>query len=119
MANEISFNIALSASKGGAQVSGSVSGNADLAGSEMISSVQTLATSAAAISLGGCDAVQFLYLRNMDAAIAITVGLDSPITQVISVIQPGKSVLLSGTSTTLYAKSASGTPDLFVVCVET
>lgn len=120
MADEISFSVSLSGSKGGAQAAGSCSGVATLAGTEMISSVQAQSTTGAAINIGGCDQMQAVYLYNMDSAINITVGLTNgnPPTNVVSVIPPLKGVLLWAPGT-LYAASASGTPDLYVVVFET
>lgn len=119
MAGEINFSVILNASKNGLSIALPVSGSADLAGSEMIGSVQTLSTSPAAVSIGGCDQIQAIAIKNLDAAIAVTIGLDTPITQVVSVIPAGKAILLWGPPSTLYAKSASGTPDISVVAVET
>jgi len=117
--NEISWNVGLTASKGGAQAAGSSAGNADLAGAEMIASVQTLSTTEAQISIGGCDQIQVIYLYNMDDAISITVGLNNPITQLVSVIPPLKGSILWNPPATLYAKGASGTPNLYAVVIET
>jgi len=118
--SEINFSATLSASKGGAQATGSASGTADLSGTEMISSVQSTSTTGAAISYGGCDQIQALYVRNMDSSIAVTIGLTNgnPPTDVVSVLPAGKPMLLWGVGT-LYVASASGTPDIFVVAIET
>ena len=118
MANEISCSCSLSASKNGASVSGSGTKNLDLSGSEMISNVQTFGTSEAAVVLGGCDQAKKLLVKNLDAAATFTLSLDNPATQILSVIQPGDAILLSGVSTTLYGKSSSGTINVNVVCVE-
>ena len=120
MAGEISFSAALSASKGGAQAAGTASGTADLAGTEMIASVQNFTTEdSQAISVGGCDTVQALYVYNMDSTNTLTVSLNSTHTQVLSVLPPLKCALCWGVSTTLYAKAGASTVDGYIVVIET
>lgn len=118
MANEISISAGFSASKGGASVAASFSGSLDMAGTEMQAGVQNIAATTTLIDIGGCDTVEAILIKNLDAAISLTIGLDTPITQVISVIKPGKGVLLTGTPTTLYAKAASSTVDAFIGVAE-
>ena len=120
MANEITLSASLAASKGGASVSGSGSTTLSLSGTEMAAIVQNMSTTGAAIDVGGCDQNQAILIKNLDAAIAVTVGLvnGNPPTQVVSVIPAGGVVLLTGVGT-LYGASASGTPDIFIVTVET
>lgn len=119
MANEISNTVKLSAAKGGATISFSVTAKADMTGTEMIANVQNFSTSdTQAISLGGCDQVHSLAIKNMDATNNLTVSLNATHTQVISVLLPGEAILLHGVSTTIYAKSSASTVDAFVACVE-
>ena len=120
MANEISASCALTAVKGGAQASGAASWALNLAGTEMIASVQNFGTAnSQGVSIGGCDQVQSIMIRNMDTTNNLTVSLDGTHTQVVSVIPPGASILLSNASLTLFAKSSAATVDAFVVAVET
>lgn len=118
MANEISFNASLTASKNGASVTGSASKILDMAGTEMISSVQQFTTSPAQISLGGCDSVGALLVLNLDPTNDLTIGLNTPITQVVAVLKPGAMFLSEGISATLYAQSSASTVEGFVVCAE-
>lgn len=125
MANEVSHSCSLSASKNGATVNSSGSKTEDLTGSEMLSSVQALSTTAALISVGGCDSIKAITIKNLDTnadgtanTATVTVSLDSSSLQVVSVIPAGGQILLLGCSTTLYAKSSAGTPDMYVTVVE-
>jgi hypothetical protein len=120
MANEISISASLTASKGGASVSGSGSASLDMAGTEMAAIVQSMSTTGVVLNVGGCDTIQAILIKNLDAAISVTIGLTNgnPPTNVVSTIPAGKVVLLTNVGT-LYGASASGTPDIFVVAVET
>lgn len=115
MANEITIACSLSCSKGGASITSSMGKTLDMAGTEMISSVQQFGTAnSQAISLGGNDQVGQLMIKNLDLAATLTVSLDTTHTQIISVIQPGCGILVSGCSLTMYAKSSAGTIDTFI-----
>ena len=84
----------------------------------MIGSVQSFSASESAVSLGGCDSISALLVKNLDATNTLTIGLNNPITQTVSVIQPGAGILVSGVSTTLYGKSGASTVEAFIVAVE-
>lgn len=118
MANEVSAGISLSVTKSGLSISGSKSQTLTLSGTNAIANNQTLSTSEEALNFGDCAQIQGLLLVNNDAAITITVGLNNPITQVLSVIPAGGFAFVMGVSTTIYAKSASGTPDLTLIAFE-
>lgn len=119
MANEITIACSLSVSKGGASITASMGKTLDMAGTEMLSSVQQFSTAdSQAISFGGNDQVGQCIIKNLDASATLTVSVNTTHTQVISVIQPGCAILISGASTTMYAKSSSGTIDVFVACNE-
>lgn len=118
MASEISFGANISVSKGGATVSGSGTHSMDMAGTEMIGAVQNFGTSESAVSIGGCDQVAALYVKNLDATNNLTLGFANPIVTVLSVLLPGQCILVTGVSTTLYGKSSASTVDANVVCVE-
>lgn len=119
MANEITIACSISAAKNGASVDGVAGVTRDMTGTEMIGSVQQFSTSETAVSLGGCDQAGNLFIKNLATSGTITIGLDNPITLVLSVIQPGAAILVSGVSTTLYGKSSAGTLDANIVCAET
>ena len=86
----------------------------------MIASVQNFTTEdSQAISVGGCDTVQALYVYNMDSTNTLTVSLNSTHTQVLSVLPPLKCALCWGVSTTLYAKAGASTVDGYIVVIET
>ncbi len=119
MANEITIACSFTCSKNGASVSASGGKTLDMAGTEMISSVQQFSTAdSQAISFGGNDQVGQCLIKNLDLAATLTVSVNTTHTQVISVIQPGCAILISGASTTMYAKSSSGTIDVFVAACE-
>lgn len=121
MADEISVSASLSVNKNGALVTASSSIAIDMAGTEMISSVQQFSTAdTQAISLGGCDSVGAILIKNMEAEGGnnLTVSLNATHTQVISVIPPQCAILLHGVSTTIYAKSSASTVEAFVACGE-
>lgn len=119
MANEISIQASLTVAKNGASIAASMGKTLDMAGTEMISSVQQFSTSdSQAVSFGGNDTVGQCLIKNLDTAATLTVSVNTTHTQVISVIQPGCAILISGCSTTMYAKSSSGTIDVFVAACE-
>lgn len=119
MANEIQFSVSMSASKGGASISGSASKVLDMSGTEMTSIVQNFTTSESTVSLGGVDQAEVLLIKNMDGTNDLTIGLNNPITQTVAVIPPGAGILVTGISTTLYGKSSASTVDAFICVVET
>lgn len=121
MANEISYSVSLSASKGGASISSSGNKSQDMAGTEMSSLVQSLTTTGAALTLGGVDQAEVLAIKNMDATNNVVIGLTNgnPPTNVISIIKPGGIVLLTGVSTTLYGASLVAGCDVFIAVAET
>jgi hypothetical protein len=122
MASEIFTRCALTARKGAANISFDVSATSDLAGTEMISNVQTFPTTAAAFVLGGLDSVQAIAITNMDATNNLIVGptqSSGSVTNVISTIPPGKTILLHNAPTTLYGASSASTVDAYVAAVET
>lgn len=91
----------------------------DMTGTEMIASVQQFGTSdSQAVSFGGNDQVGQCLIKNLDATATLTLSVNTTHTQIISIIQPGSCVLLSGCSTTMYAKSSVGTIDVFVTACE-
>jgi hypothetical protein len=118
MSSEIAIGCSLTATKNGATVSGSGTKSIDMSGTEMIGAVQTFTTSESAVSLGGCDSVAALYVKNLDGTNNLTLGFANPIVTVLSVIPPGGEILVTGVSTTLYGKSSASTVDANVVCVE-
>ncbi len=118
MASEITLGCNLTATKNGATVTGSGSKTLDMSGTEMIGAVQTFTTSEAAVSIGGCDSVAALYVKNLDGTNTLTLGFANPIVTILSVLQPGGEILVTGVSTTLYGKSGASTVDANIVCVE-
>lgn len=126
-ANEIQSSCSLTISKGGMNAGLSENVNADLAGTEMIGSVQTLSTAAAPVNIAGLDQIQVIAIKNMPLladgvtpnTANVVVGLDTPITQIISTIPPGRAIKLWNPPTVLYAKSSAGTPDIGVAACET
>lgn len=119
MANEITISCSLQCSKNGASISASGGKTLDMSGTEMISSVQQFGTAdSQAVSFGGCDQVGQCVVKNLHDTATLTISVNTTHTQVISVIQPGCAVLISGCSTTMYAKSSAGTIDTFIAACE-
>jgi hypothetical protein len=117
MASEINLSASLTATKNGAGVDGNGSLVLDMSGTEMSALVQTLSTSEAQLTLGGVDSLAAILIKNL-SAVAVTISLNTPATQVVSIVPANGIVLLTGVSTTLYGKCASGTADIFIVAVE-
>lgn len=126
MGKEASLSVSATVSKNGLTGSLSFNGTFDLTGTEFISRVQTLSTSESQIDLGGIDQNQCVILGNpafqsdgvTPNTATLTVGLNTPITQTVSVIPPGKGIVLIGASLTLYGKGSAGTPDLLILAFE-
>lgn len=127
MGSEIAWSASLSGGKGGgAQIAMSGSGVADMVGSEYAFAVQTMSTTPAQIVLPGVDQAQAIAIKNLPFladgttpnTATVTVGLNTPPTQILSVLPPGRMALLWGISTTIHGVASAGTPDIAVAVFE-
>lgn len=127
MANEIAVTCSLTASKGGMSVSsvGSsspASATFDMTGVDGLGGTQATSTTTTALNVGSVAAPYTVMLRNMstDSLEIITVGLNTPLTQVCTELKSGRppSLLNVPSGATLYVLAATGTPTLAFTMVE-
>ena len=121
MANELAISASMSAVNAGAAVnSGSVSKLLDMTGTDMLSGTQLIGyASAEALTFGEITgAPGMLLVKNLDAANFVTLGLDSPITQVICKIRAGAFALFQPPSATIYAQANIADVSVFKVVTE-
>lgn len=124
MANEINLVLSLVASKGGASVNsagatGPASLTFDMTGVDMLGATQEIDGTDAAIVVGDVTAPFYLFAKNIGSAGIIRLGLDNPVTQIVSQLDPGKPCFLCVPSgATIYADTTSGTAMLYYVAVE-
>lgn len=119
MANEITASASLSVAKGGATISGSGSKTADMAGDQMLSNVQIVTTSAAALVVGSVVTVGYIWLKNMDATNYIEVALDSAVsTQIFAKLLAGDVTLIKAATATIYVKANTASCNLAVAVSE-
>lgn len=118
MAATSTFRASLRGASGSAAVTDDIQSSRTASGSKIASRMQALSTTPAAIDLGGCSNIGEIAIRNLDSAIDVTISLDNAAADVVSVIKPGCGILLQFPPSTIYAKSASGTPSIFSTIVE-
>lgn len=119
MAREITATASLSASKGGASVNNSASHVADMAGDQMIGTVQIVGTSAEALNVGDVSTIGYVFLKNMDATNFVEVALDSSVsTQKFAKILAGGVALFPALTATMYVKADTASVNLYVEAVE-
>jgi len=118
MANEITISVSLSVNKD-SNVNGSATLSKDMAGAEMIGATQSLTTTAAAVNVGGCDQLKAILIKNMSTTESVHVGLDNTaISQRIATISPRNAIILDSPPSALYARTVSGTGDIWVAACE-
>lgn len=118
MANETSFNASLACTINGASVSGTFSGNDTNAGGNIFANVQNVGTSTEAIDLGEASfTVLWWYFRNLDATNYIEIGINTPLTQKMTKLLPGKCCLFPAATSAMYALANTATVNLQVVAI--
>ena len=106
MANEISQNIQLSATKNSASVSLSHNKRITMTGADMVQATQSIGTTAELIALGDiAGAPSQIVIKNLDATNFVEIGGDSGLTVFKLKIAAGEAVLFRATSGTIYAKA--------------
>lgn len=119
MANELSYQISLSARKSGATVSHSEQSRSNMTGDDMIQTTQVIGTTSEVISFGEISgAPQMALIKNMDATNFVEIGGDSGLTVFKLKILAGKSILVSFASGTVYAKADTAAVRILIVAVE-
>lgn len=119
MANEITESAGLQASKNGAMVSRSYSAQLSMTGTHMTQDVQTIATTATALTFGGISgAPSKVMIKNLDAVNYVEIAADSGITQFVQKLMPGDFILLSPESGTIYGKAHTASVDIEKTAIE-
>jgi hypothetical protein len=119
MANEVSFSVALKATKGNASVNQSANLFANMAGTDMLQATQNIGTTAELVSFGDITgAPQFVMIRNLDTTNFVELGGDSGLTVFKTKLLAGQVCLFTPSSATLYAKADTAAVSIMVVAVE-
>lgn len=119
MANELYFAVELTARKGGAVVSHSASGNTTMTGDDMLQGTQLVGTSAELVDFAEITgAPSMVLIQNLDATNFVEIGGDSGLTVFKLKILAGKSILISPSSATMYAKADTASVRLQILAVE-
>ena len=119
MSREITYNISVNASKGGARVSHGATKTLDMAGDDMLQSTQLIGTSAEAITfedISGAPAV--LLIQNLDAANYVEIDSANTFDKFPQKLLAGESVLLKPQTGTIYAKANTAPVRILKVAVE-
>ena len=119
MANEIYVSVSAQASKGGAAVNNSGSQTATMSGDQMVTSVQSVGTSAEALVFGDVTTIGYVLLKNLDATNFVEIALDSGVsTQKFAKLLAGGVALFPASTATIYAKADTGAVNLLVQAIE-
>ncbi len=119
MANEISKSIRLTASKTGATVSYQSTVSETMTGDDMISSVQSIATTAETVNFGEITgAPSLVIIKNLDATNFVEFGGDSGLTVFKLKLLAGQDMLIRPQSATLYAKADTAAVKIQVIATE-
>ena len=119
MANEISLSVGFSASKGGVTVrapSGGITRN--MAGTEMISNVQSVGTSAEALQLGDVTTIGYLVVKNLDATNFVEIDSANTFDKFPQKLLAGDQVVLRPQTATIHVKANTAAVDIAVTAVE-
>lgn len=124
MANEISVVAALTGSKGGITLQGTVTKQETLTGSGLWSNTQTVGTSAEALSFPSdltTEGMTYLWLKNDDPTNFVEIGLDSGMTNKFAKLKAGQAMVfpVHTGSPTYYAKADTAAVNLRMVAVGT
>lgn len=121
MANELQVGVNYRFEKNAAIVDGSATITADVAGDHFVNAVQTIGATPEAIAMGDVDpgGSYYLYLRNLDDTIAITLAHtgNDPVLE----LQPGDVALVRWYGVNdggPFATAASSTADLEYAVIE-
>ena len=118
MANEITVNSSIYASKNGATLSQSSSKTIDMSGDQMLANIQIVGTAAEAIVLGDVSTIGYLMLKNTDSTNYVEIAGEVGITNFVQKILAGEFILLKPEVATIYAKANTAAVNLLVVALE-
>jgi hypothetical protein len=119
MANEISKTIRITATKNGASVSYSSTEREDMAGDNMISSVQSIGTTSELVGFGEITgAPGLVVIKNLDPTNFVEFGGDSGLTVFKLKVLAGKDQMVRLESATLYGKADTAEVKIQVTAVE-
>lgn len=119
MANEIYTSLELTARKNGATITARASGNQDMSGDDLIQTTQVIGTSSEAVSFGEITgAPAQVMIQNLDSTNFVEIGGDSGLTVFKLKIKPGKAILISPSSGTMYAKADTAAVRILIVAAE-
>lgn len=119
MANEIYTSVQLTASKGGAKITNTVTKRSDMSGDDMIQTTQVIGTTAETVSFGEISgAPQEVLITNLDSTNFVELGGDSGLTVFKLKLTAGKSTLIQPSSATLYAKADTANVRIQILAAE-
>lgn len=121
MPNEISISVSLSATKGGATMTLSLTATQDMTGQDMTQITQLLSTTPEIANISDVDTPSaYMFIRNLETETNdIHVSLNSDGTNKISTIKPGKAILLApSVGQNVYLAASSTTARAMVGAVE-
>lgn len=119
MAREIYTSTQLTARKNGATVTATVTGNQDMAGDDLHQATQLIGTSAELVGFGEITgAPAQVLIQNLDATNFVEIGGDSGLTVFKLKILAGRSVLISPSSATMYAKADTAAARILIIAAE-
>jgi len=119
MANEISKTIRLQASKNGGSVSYQSTASETMTGDDMITSIQSIATTAETVNFGEITgAPGLVIIKNLDATNFVEFGGDSGLTVFKLKLLAGQDMLIRPQSATLYAQANTAAVKIQVTATE-
>jgi hypothetical protein len=120
MANEITYQVAISASKSGAVISsGTLSDTVDMTGGDVLAATQNIGTSNEQIDVASIANDCRIVIKNLDATNYVEVFKDSGNTHLLSKLAAGEACLLTQVpSATLYARANTAACDVMIWACE-
>lgn len=121
MANEVTAVVSLQISKNGVLQQLSKTVNRDLAGSNQISNVQTIGTSAELLTISDLGNIARLAVMNLSVEFPVALGLDVDADPAFALLQPGDMCYIPcpAALTQIYAKATGGNADIAFLACET
>lgn len=119
MANEITQNIQISASKGGADVSIASRERFNMTGNDMSQLTQNIGTTAETLNLGDISAApRQLVVKNLDQTNFVEIGGDSGLTVFKIKLRPNDCCAFEPSSGTIYAKADTASCLVQIIAIE-
>lgn len=116
MANEITKNFRISASKSGATILfAPAQSREDMTGSALMQNTQNIGTSSEVIVFGSISgAPGLVIIQNLDSTNFVEIGGDSGLTVHKQKIPAGKEIVMRPTSGTIYAKADTAACEILI-----